>query len=464
MSVGTTGPGDDPETDGTDDPPDPPGRRRAALAALVAVAAVSAAVLVAGLPGGSRGPAEQPGATRPLNAAEADRVAALRVGNLRDVRAGVRVAVGAGGDRTELLGWVDWARPLVYLDVGGPGAGTDHGLVQATASTLLVRTDPAALPTPARPPLVPPVDRWRLREQPAGRGLAAVRDLLLALGADRVDPAGPDGRWLRRETLGGVPVDVVQAPLPGGATPAGGPAPTLWIDPDARLHRLTGRLPDGTPVTVDLIRADRPTLRPVDALGGPSGQPRALTDVEADRLARLPARLRAAGGAAVTVAAPLGPSANLAGTGTLSWATSSAYLAVTDADTDRRSLRWIRPGRVAQAPVSPGGPDTPPAPMPTGLLTATARPAADDLDRLVDAALRAATRAPAGAAVRIREDRLAGHVVDVVQVPGGLRWWLDRGGLPHRVELRTGRGVWARLDLVPGRRPGAGPPAAPSSR
>ncbi|MEU1968785.1 hypothetical protein ABZ541_11275 [Micromonospora sediminicola] len=460
----STGPDDDPETDGRADPPDPPGRRRVALAALVAAAAASAAVLVAGLPDGSPEPTGRPGAARALSADEADRVAALRVGNLRDVRAGVRVAVGAGGDRVELLGWVDWARPLVYLDVGGPGAGADRGLAQATASTLLVRPDPSALPTPARPPLVPPVDRWRLREPPAGRGLAAVRDLLLSLGADRVDPAGPDGRWLRRETLGGVPVDVVQAPLAGAATPSGGPAPTLWIDPDARLHRLTGRLPDGAPVTVDLVRADRPTLRPVDALGGPPGQPRALTDDEADRLARLPARLRAAGGAAVTVAAPLGPSANLGGAGTLSWAAPSAYLAVSDEDTGRRSLRWIRPGRVAQTPGSPDGPVTPPTPVPTGLLTATARPAADDLDRLVDATLRAATRAPAAAAVRIREDRLADRVVDVVEVPGGRRWWLDRGGLPRRVELRTGRGVWVRLDLTPGRRPGAGPTAAPSAR
>ncbi|MFI5837630.1 hypothetical protein ACIA5A_28525 [Micromonospora sp. NPDC051300] len=423
----TAAPGGGTELDGADDQPERPTRRRVVLAALVVAAAASATVLVTGLPGGPTrpGPAD---AERPLSAAEADRVAALRVTDLRDVRAGVRVTVGTGPDRTDLLGWVDWARPLVYLDVGGPGAGADRGLVQATASALLVRPDATALPTPARPPLVPPQDRWRLREPVSGYGLDAVRDLLLGLGADRVDPAGRDGRWLRRESVAGVPVDVLRAPL---ATPTGD-WPTLWLDQDARLHRLTGRLPDGTAVAVDLVRADRPATHPVDALGGRPGQPRPLTDEEADRLARLPARLRATGVAAVSVAAPLGPSVNLAGVGTLSWATSSASLTVTDEDTGRRTRREVRTGVVSH-------PDDP-APQAPG----------DEVDRLLSATLRAGVHPPGGPATRIREDQVADRAVDVVEVPGGLRWWFDRTGLPHRVELRTGRGVWLRLDLSPG--------------
>ncbi|QLQ36920.1 hypothetical protein [Micromonospora robiginosa] len=420
--------GGDPALDGADDPPERPTRRRAALAALVVAAAASATVLVTGLLSGPPQPGPGDG-ERPLSAAEADRVAALRVTNLRDVRAGVRVTVGAGRDRTDLLGWVDWARPLVYLDVGGPGAGADRGLVQATASTLLVRPDATALPTPARPPLVPPEDRWRLREPVAGRGLDAVRDLLLGLGADRVDPVGRDGRWLRRESIAGVGVDVLRAPL---AVPTGDPRPTLWLDRDARLHRLTGRLPDGTAVTVDLVRVDRPTTHPIDALGGRPGQPRPLTDDEADRLARLPARLRAAGGATLSVAAPFGPSANLDGTGTLSWTRASAAVTVTDADTGRRTRREVHAGAVAH-------PDDPAPPGP-----------GDEVDRLLSTSLLAGVHPPDGPAVRIREDQAADRTVDVVEVPGGLRWWLDRTGLPHRLELRSGRGVWLRLDLSPG--------------
>ncbi|WP_431936904.1 hypothetical protein [Micromonospora sp. RP3T] len=443
-AAGTARAGDDPALDGAGDLPERPTRRRAALASLVLAAAASATLLVAGLPGAS--PPRSGPADRPLTADEAERVAALRVTNVRDLRAGVRATVGAGRDRIELLGWVDWARPLLYLDVGGPGAGADRGLVQATAAALLVRPAPATLPTPARPPLVPPPDRWRLREPPAGRGLAAVRDLLLGLGADQLDPVARDGRWLRRESLAGVPVDVLRAPL---AAPSGDSRPTLWLDRDARLHRLAGRLPDGTPVTVDLERADRPAPRPVDALGGRAGQPRPLTDDEADRLAGLPARLRRAGGAAVTVAAPLDPSTTLHGVGTLTWSTPSAYLTVTDDDTGRRTLRRAGPGGVVHAQASPDGPGTPPPPTPGGLLTAAARPPTDALDRLLGAALRAGTRPPDRPALRIRADATAGRAVDVIEVPGGLRWWLDRAGLPYRLELRTTENVWIHLTLTP---------------
>ncbi|MFG1658888.1 hypothetical protein ACGFIY_20395 [Micromonospora chersina] len=442
-----------PELDGTDDPPEQPTRRRAALVALAAAATASAAALVAGLLSWSPEPAEPAETVRPLTAAEAERLAALRVTNQRDVRAGVRVTLGAGGGRTELVGWVDWARPLVYLDVGGPGAGAERGLVQGTASTLLVRPDPAATPTPAPPPLVPPDDRWRLRELPAGRGLPAVRDLLLGLGATQVDPLTAEARWLRRETVDGVPVDVLQAPLPPlqGAGLAPDRRPRLWVDRDARLHRLAGWLPDGTPVTVELARSDRPTLRPVDALGGRPGLPRALSDGEADRLAELPDRLRAAGGAALTVTAPSG---DLRGSGWLSWAGSAAYLSVVDADDPgRRTLVRARPGSVARL-VVPAGAAAPPLPAPDGLVRAAGRPPGDDVERLVDAALRGvATAVPATAAVRVRDDRVADRTVDVIEVRGRLRWWIDRGGLPRRLELRTGRGVWVQLDLAPGRVP-----------
>ncbi|WP_262282537.1 hypothetical protein [Micromonospora sp. MA102] len=447
-------PSADPEVDGTGDPAEQPRRRRAVLIALAATATASAAALVAGLLSWAPEPAEPTEAARPLTAAEADRLAAVRVTNQRDVRAGVRVSVGAGGGRTELVGWVDWARPLVYLDVSGPGAGAERGLVQATTSTLLVRPDPTAAPTPASPPLVPPGDRWRLRELPDGRGLPAVRDLLLGLAAARVDPAEPEARRMRGETLDGVPVDVIQAPLAAlrpadRSTPPPDRLPRLWVDRDARLHRLEGRLPDGTPVTVELARADRPTLRPVDALGGRPGLPRALTDAEADRLARLPARLRTAGGAGLTLAAPSG---DLRGSGWVSWAGSAAYLSVVGGDDPgRRTLLRARPGSVARLVMPAGGPAAPPLPAPAGLVRVGGRPPGDDVERLLDTALRGG--GPAAAAVRIRDDRVAARTVDVIEVRPGLRWWIDRGGLPRRLELRTGRGVWVWLDLAPGRVP-----------
>ncbi|MCW3840818.1 hypothetical protein ONA70_11980, partial [Micromonospora yasonensis] len=86
-----------------------------------------------------------------------------------------------------------------------------------------------------------------------------------------------------------------------------------------------------------------------------------------------------------------------------------------------------------------------------------ARAPGNDLDRLLDAALRAgATAASARSAVRLRGDDTAGRTVDVIEVRAGgtaLRYWIDRDGLLRRLELRTGRGVWAQLDLSPGRVP-----------
>ncbi|MFY1624033.1 hypothetical protein ACN268_12600 [Micromonospora sp. WMMD735] len=469
----------------------PSGRRRITLVALVVVAVTAAATLVAGLLAGTQAPTAT---TRALTDEEAERLAAVRVGTYRDVRAGVRVAVGTGAGRTDLVGWVDWSRPLAYLDVGGPGAGQDRGLVQATPSAVVQRPDPAAIVTPARPPLVPPGDRWRLRNPPPGRGLAGALTVLFALAADRPAPAAPlragGGRWLGRETLGGDPVDILQgAPWPpptpttaapavtssvatapttttSAAAPDGRPAydaPRWWVDHDARLRRWAGRLADGTPITVDLDRVDRPTPWPVDALGGRPGLPRAATDEETARLGRLATRLRAGtGSAAVTVTAPLGSAANLRGGGWLSWSAGVAYLSVAELDTlGRRTLRRRDRAGFARAdvPVEPhtaatGPSATPPLPLPTGAGWRLAGQPVDELDALLDAAVRAAGPAPdATTTVHVRSDRRAGRPVEVFEVRRQgqrLRYWLDGSGFLHRLELRTTGGLWAQLELTPG--------------
>ncbi|MFI9641596.1 hypothetical protein ACIG87_16270 [Micromonospora sp. NPDC051925] len=463
-----------------------PGRRRTALVALGVVAATSAAALVAALLSWAPAPAEP---ARALTGDEAERLAAVRVTTYRDVRAGVRVAVGTGAGRTDLVGWVDWSRPLAYLQVGGPGAGQDRGLVQATRSVVVQRPDPTAIVTPARPPLVPPGDRWRLRDLPSGRGLAGALAVLFALAADRAEPAEPlragGGRWIGRDTLGGDPVDVLQAALrPVGPTaapadhPVAGDAdPRWWVDRDARLRRWAGRLVDGTPITVELDRIDRPTPWPVDALGGRPGLPRALTDEEVARLGRLATRLHTGPGAAVTVTAPLGSAANLRGAGWLSWSGGVAYLSVSELDTlgRRTLLRRDRAGfGRADVPVgpdlaAPGPPSVPPLPPPAQAGWRIGGQPTDGLDVLVDAALRAGGPAPASStAIRVRGDRRAGRPVDVFEVRHQgqrLRYWLDRSSFLHRLELRTPGGLWAQLDLSPGPLPaGVVPPRPKPSR
>ncbi|MGN9775731.1 hypothetical protein ACTMS0_08125 [Micromonospora sp. H33] len=444
------------------------GRRRTILMVLAAVALVSAAALVVGLLSWAPEPTDPP---RALTVEERTRLAAVRVTNYRDLRAGVRLTAGTGAERTELVGWVDWSRPLVYLDVGGPGAGTERGLLQATPSAVMLRPDPAAVPTPAPPPLVPPGDRWRLTALPAGGRLAPVLDLLFGLAADRPDAPAPDtARWTARTDVEAERVDVLEAPLPApsGASPPPVPDGRWWVDGDARLHRLEARLPGAGPVSLQLNRTDRPTLRPVDALGGRPGAPRTLTTAERHRLERLPARLRGVGGATVTLTAPLGPGTNLQGAGWVSWSRRDAYLAVADlGGPGRRTLVRHDAGRATRTDVPaatvPGtveAPARPPLPVPARGWRAAP---ADDLTALVDAALRATTAARTGTARRIRGDSLAGTSVDVVELRASgaqLRYWLDRSGLLRRLELRTRAHTWAQLDLTPGSVPrlAAAPP------
>ncbi|GIJ77440.1 hypothetical protein SAMN05443287_112111 [Micromonospora phaseoli] len=454
-------------------------RRRLTLAGLSLTAVASAVMLVAALVNWA--PDGPP--PRPMNSAEQERLAAMRVTNLRDLRAGLHVTVGDGNARTDLLGWVDWARQLVYLDVGGPGAGALRGLAQATPTVLVVRPDPTAMPTPATPPLVPPADGWRL---PADRGLDPLLLLVFGLAADRPEPTGgPSGRWLGREQVNGETVDILEAAPPGTVAPAtgtpgtaapatgppgattGGSTPTrYWVDLAGRLHRLEASLPGVGPVTVALNRADRPTLRPVEALGGRPGLPRALNAAERDRWRRLPARLRAAGGATVTVTGPVSGASNLRGAGWLSWTSGTAYLGVADLDPDgRRTLVRHHAGKVTRIENGAPGSGTarPPLPPPTtGWRTGPHRTQA--LDPLLEAALRAAKGSgPQGDVRRVRGDTLAGTTVDVVQLKtarGPVRYWVDRSGLLRRLELPTRAGAWAQLDLDPGRVPRLTPPRA----
>ncbi|MBQ1025731.1 hypothetical protein [Micromonospora sp. C95] len=448
-----------------DDPRRVPNRRRRlTLAGLALTAVLSAVMLVATLINWT--PDGPP--PRDLTSTERERLAAMRVTNYRELRAGLHITAGTGASRTDLLGWVDWARGLAYLDVGGPGAGASRGLAQATPTVLVIRPDPTAVPTPAMPPLVPPADGWRL---PADPDLEPLLGLIFALAADRPDPADRwAGRWVGREHLHGEPVDVLEvaapdAGAPASHTPGAGASDTAiptryWLDRAGRLHRVRTGLTGIGPVTVTLNRADRPTLRPVEALGGRPGLPRALTAAERDRWRRMPSRLSTVGGATATLAVPVAAGTNLRGSGWLSWTAGSAYLAVTDLDADGRRTLVRHLGRKVTRIDDAGGSARAPLPPPAAGWRAGAH-RTQAVDPLVAAALRADQRSDAGRTERVRGDSLAGTTVDVVQVDSGtgpLRYWVDRSGLLRRLELPTRSGAWAQLDLVPGRVPRLTPP------
>ncbi|WBB54118.1 hypothetical protein [Verrucosispora sp. WMMD573] len=439
-------------------------RRRLTLAGLALTAVLSAVLLVATLVNWT--PDGPP--PRDLTTAERERLAVMRVTNYRELRAGLHVTAGADAARTDLLGWVDWARRLAYLDVGGPGAGPSRGLAQATPTVLVIRPDPVAVPTPAMPPLVPPADGWRL---PADRRLDPLLGMIFSLAADRPESMSRwAGRWVGREHLNGEPVDVLEVSTPGaGPSASRGPAATAdtgvpvryWLDRAGRLHRVQTDLAGIGPVTVAVNRADRPTLRPVEALGGRPGLPRALTATERDRWRRLPARLRAAGGATATLTMPVSAATNLRGSGWLSWTSGNAYLGVTDLDVEGRRTLVRHHGRKVTRIDGTGASARPPLPPPAAGWRAGPH-RTQPLDPLVAAALQAAQRTGVqGRAQRVRGDSLAGATVDVVQVDtarGPLRYWVDRSGMLRRLELPTRAGAWAQLDLAPGRVPRLTPP------
>ncbi|MEV4628498.1 hypothetical protein AB0J90_19735 [Micromonospora sp. NPDC049523] len=438
--------------------------RLVTLGVLGCLALVSGAGLAAGLvscaPPGHTDPA------RALTAAEADRLAAMRITNYRAGRVGVYATLGIPGTQIELAGAVDWPRGLAYLSVAGPGAGSQRGLLQAVPGLVLSRPDPPAgtgptgggpgplqtlvPPSPAPPPPAqPPGDGWRVRRMVTSGPVPAAVDsfltLLFAVAADRSDPTGPllgrdTARWLGRDRAGGTTVDVLLGPavpaLTGnptsgtdGTIPApptgglGGGAVRYWLDRDGRLHRFEALLAGDVPVQVDFDRAERPELTAVAALGGAPVRPRAATRAETDLLTRVRAENRALGGAGITLAVPTTqplaelPAVNLRGAGWVDWSDGVAYLALDELDRpgERTLLRANRTGVAVRdvpserdVPAS-GGAEPPPLPPPRdrdwdhlSWQRRTDALGAPDLDLLVNEAL-AVGGAGLGPADRLRD-------------------------------------------------------------
>lgn len=500
-------------------------RRVTTLALLVCLAAGSAAGLAGGLV--SFSPTQGPQRPRPLSAPEAQRLAAMRLQNFRDARVALRATLGSPGADIRLAGWVDWSRTLVYLTVSGPAAGAQEGLLQAAPTVLATRaarvtTAPAsasatnASAAPAPPPVVPPADGWRIRPLTAAGvdpgSLESLIALLFAVANDGADPADllrhSEARWLGRDRTDGTPVDVLLGPAvpppvstPSGDTvptsaPAGTPTtgPTLrsrtatslaamggavryWLDDEARLHRFEALLPRHVPVKVDFTRGDRSGIAAIAALGGRPVSPRGVTAAEADTLARMRQRNRAALGGQVRLTVPTLPAATLRGVGWVDWRKNLAYLAVRDLDKPTEGL-LMRAGRngvaVRTAPKSdrpPSPDDLPPLPPPRerdwGYTRWEERGDALgglDLDLLINEVLlvgggaREEAEPMRTSAVWLRKDNVGGTPVSVFEIPKAaergtppgqarLRYWVDRSGGLRRLELRTRIGAFAQLDI-----------------
>lgn len=430
---------------------------------------------------------------RPLSSAEAVRLAGMRLRNFRDGRSGVRATIGPPGREVRLSGWVDWRQPLAYLSVVSPavptagpppGDSTDGlvtGLIQAVPGVVAVReatdhlsaepTTATRAPAFAPPPVPPPDDGWRVRPMaladPARAPLDAFVGLLLTTASPGPDDADvlsrSSSRWIRRDLVRGVPVDVLLGPAvppaipadaaPTDAAPASGepsgalPAPRslaamggavrYWLDAGSRLHRLEALLAHGLPVRADLLRADRSAPTAIAFLGGRPISPERVTRAEAVTLATLPRRGRGVGGGAVNAMLPARDGGVIRAGGWLDWRTAAAYLRLTGSGypgpgtivwADRRGLTAV-PG-IDGADVGPRsgasrqGAGMPPVPPPDSGWSFTPWPrrtdatGRHDLHLMLTAALAAGAARAGGqdrgtvAAIRASAIRLRADTVD----------------------------------------------------
>ncbi|HKT00436.1 MAG TPA: hypothetical protein VJT31_12955 [Rugosimonospora sp.] len=471
-------------------PPSPGSLRRprtAAVAALLCVAAAAAVGLGSGLVSCQPAPQAQP-ASRPVTQAEATLLAGMRVHNYQDWFSGLRGVIRSGTGDVHFAGWVDWRRPLIYINSISTVPGPADGLVEAVPGLVAVRTGrmAVAVPSPGSrvvdpyppPPVVPPADGWRVRQLissgPAGSAFDTLLALLFTVSAKTPDNAtllaGTGARFVRRDEIGGVPVAVIDGPA---VPPAAGTAPRAtgnqvryWLDGAGRLRRLDALLATGLPVEVEFHREDRTRPAAIDLLGGGPVRARPVTSSEAQLLARVPARSMAVTGGQITLTLPVNPAGLVRAQGWLNWRTGTIYLAVRNPDdaqqnglvrADRYGVStWASGTQLQQPPLKP-----PQHGWRSSSWRDRARAGGTDLDVLLNAALTiTGTDAYRSAATFLRRDRLDGVPVLVFEMraagtQGGwsrrtVRCWLDASGVLRRLELRTRLGAYAYLDITPG--------------
>jgi hypothetical protein len=211
-----------------------------------------ALALVAGCSSAGAGP-------RALTTAEAERLALVRYTNYEAAVSTMSARIPTSAGTLVLAGRVDFVNHIgqAYMTMEGRTDPTSAGLLQWTPRLLAFRAGASVEPLPA--------DGWQYRSlQERASELDAALLLLLNLASDR--PDNPQllqqstARWLRSDTIGSTPVDVIEGP-----TPTGGPAHLpYWVDANGNLPRLQARL---TPTPTDItLTPGAPPLTPLPTL------------------------------------------------------------------------------------------------------------------------------------------------------------------------------------------------------
>ncbi|SDX09178.1 hypothetical protein SAMN05421504_102282 [Amycolatopsis xylanica] len=184
---------------------------------------------------------------RSLSTGEAERLALVRFTNYTAKSAKFLADIPSPGGKLLLTGRVDFVDHLGYAAMRTEGRDdpASAGLLQWNLSRLAYLTNPATEPVDP-----PPDGDWQIRPfQEAGSEIDGALRLLVNLAADRPDNAQllqqSSARWLRKDNVGGVGVDVLEGPQQAGKTPsADGARVRYWVDADGRLKRIEARLGD----------------------------------------------------------------------------------------------------------------------------------------------------------------------------------------------------------------------------
>lgn len=205
---------------------------------------------------------------RPLTTDEAQGLATMRFQNYAAGVRTVRFEVADAGRTYVVDGWVDFVAHLGYASVHETSSG-ETGLLAWTAQT--VSTFDGDVDPGDEPPLPPPgLDEaaWVTSDLAPDRSrLHALLAVLTGLANDRPDNPvllqQSDARWLREDSVDGVPVDVLAGPTSDDLSEqdpdADGSAATVryWVDESWRILRLETRLGgSGSWTGVDLGAAE----------------------------------------------------------------------------------------------------------------------------------------------------------------------------------------------------------------
>lgn len=213
---------------------------RTRWSALVSVVCLTLMVILAGCSSSGHKSQNPDRASRSLTSSEAERLAVMRFNAYDAKMRSVDATIIDPNAILTLRGWIKTTTPAAYALVTPSDA-------QGPASFLTLWTAKEISAAPYAGTVAPrpaPTTGWQSTDLKGDdSALAAAQLLIIGLSSDR--PDNPQlllqstAQWLRKDTVGGVSVDVISGPVSSGTTSSG---LRYWIDERGNLMRAEARL------------------------------------------------------------------------------------------------------------------------------------------------------------------------------------------------------------------------------